>query len=123
MIGIVVALLASPLIRFLLTDAPEETIRIGSEYLRIMCLFLPSMYLMCEFRASIQGMGNAIYPMLSGFSELAMRVAAVLLLPMFLGQEGLYFVDASAWVPTMILMIIGYSTVLKKCITAPEKVS
>ena len=123
LIGIVVALLASPLIRFLLTDAPEETIRIGSEYLRIMWIFLPSMYLMCEFRASIQGMGNAIYPMLSGFSELAMRVAAVLLLPRLLGQEGLYFVDASAWVPTMILMIIGYTTVLKKCITTPEKVS
>jgi hypothetical protein len=68
-------------------------------------------------------MGNAIYPMLSGFSELAMRIAAVFLLPRLLGQEGLYFVDASAWVPTMILMIIGYTTVLKKCITAPEKVS
>ena len=120
LIGIGVSLLAEPLIRFLLTDAPEETIRIGTEALRIQGLFLPSMYLLCEFRAAIQGMGNAFYPMLSGFSELAMRILACLLLPKVLGRSGLYFVDASAWIPTMLLMVVGYISVLKKRAAAPE---
>ena len=79
------------------------------------------MYLLCEFRAAIQGMGNAFYPMLSGFSELAMRLLACLLLPMILGQSGLYFVDACAWIPTMVLMVIGYYGILRKCIPAAEK--
>lgn len=114
LIGIAVALAAEPLIRFLLTDAAEESIHIGVEALRALGLFLPGMYLLCEFRAAIQGMGNAMYPMLSGFSELAMRILACLLLPKLMGRSGLYFVDAAAWIPTMFLMIIGYYVVLRK---------
>ena len=114
LIGIAVALLAEPLVRFLITDASDETIRIGAEALRIQSLFLPSMYLLCEFRAAIQGMGNVVYPMLSGFSELAMRIGASLLLPLIMGRAGLYFVDAAAWIPTMGLMIVGYIAVLRR---------
>lgn len=114
-----VALLAKPLILFLLPDATQETIRIGTEALRAQVLFLPSMYLLCEFRAAIQGMGNALYPMLSGFSELAMRVVACLLFPLLLGREGLYFVDAAAWIPTMLLMVAGYFVALRKHIPTP----
>ena len=119
LIGCTVALAAEPLIRFLLTDASDESIRIGTEALRTLGMFLPGMYLLCEFRAAIQGMGNALYPMLSGFSELTMRIIACLLLPKVLGRSGLYFVDASAWIPTMVLMIIGYISVLKKCTDTP----
>ena len=81
---------------------------------------MPSMYLLCEFRAAIQGMGNALYPMLSGFSELAMRVIACLLFPLLMGREGLYFVDAAAWIPTMILMMVGYVVVLQKRSPVPK---
>ena len=119
LIGCTVALAAETLIRFLLTDASDESIRIGTEALRTLGMFLPGMYLLCEFRAAIQGMGNALYPMLSGFSELTMRIIACLLLPKVLGRSGLYFVDASAWIPTMVLMIIGYISVLKKCTDTP----
>ena len=114
LIGITVAAFAPFLIRFLITDAPEETIRIGAQALQTQVLFLPGMYLLCEFRAAIQGMGNALYPMLSGFSELAMRILACLVLPLFLGREGLYFVDAAAWIPTMLLMVVGYKSILRK---------
>lgn len=114
LIGITVALLAEPLIRFLITDASPETIRIGAEALRVQSLFLPGMYLLCEFRAAIQGMGNVVYPMLSGFSELAMRILASLLLPLLVGRTGLYYVDAAAWVPTMLLMVYGYTSILRQ---------
>ena len=120
LIAAVIALLAKPLILFLLPDATPETIRIGTEALRAQVLFMPSMYLLCEFRAAIQGMGNALYPMLSGFSELAMRVIACLLFPLLLGREGLYFVDAAAWIPTMLLMIAGYFVALRKRVPTSE---
>ena len=122
-IGIVVALFAEPLVRFLITDASEETIHIGAEALRIQSLFLPSMYLLCEYRAAIQGMGNAMYPMFSGFSELAMRIIGSLLLPMAMGRAGMYFIDAAAWIPTMVLMMVGYVAVLRKRSPAPKQVS
>ena len=112
--GAIVCLLAEPMIRFLLTDSSAETIRIGVEALRVLAMFLPGLYLLCEFRAAIQGMGNVVYPMLSGFSELAMRVTAVFLLPAILGRAGLYFMDPAAWVPTMLLMVAGYRSTLQK---------
>lgn len=112
--GILVAWVAEPLIRFLLPDASPECLRIGVESLRVMALCLPSLYMLCEFRAAIQGMGNVVYPMLSGFSELIMRILAALLLPLVLGRQGLYFVDAAAWIPTAVLMVIGYAAVLRK---------
>jgi hypothetical protein len=52
--------------------------------------------------------------MLSGFSELIMRLTAVLVLPKLLGREGLYFTDACAWIPTMLLMVFGYTTMLRR---------
>ena len=111
--GAVVCMAAEPLIRFLLTDSPGETIRVGVESLRMCAAFLPALYLLCEFRAAIQGMGNVVYPMLSGFSELIMRVSVSLLLPLVLGRAGLYFTDPCAWTPTMLLMVIGYRSVLR----------
>ena len=43
-----------------------------------------------------------------------MRILACLVLPLFLGREGLYFVDAAAWIPTMLLMVVGYKSILRK---------
>jgi len=113
-IGAAVCLAASPMISFLLKDGSPESIRVGVDALRMLALFLPGLYLLCEFRAAIQGMGNVVFPMLSGFSELIMRVAAVFALPVLLGREGLYFVDPCAWVPTMLLMVVGYLYVLRR---------
>lgn len=114
LIGLVACILAGPMIRFLIPGESEEVIRVGIEIMRVQSIFLPSLYLLCEFRASIQAMGNVVYPMLSGFSELIMRVASTLLLPLAFGREGLYFTDAAAWVPTMALMIVGYFLVRRK---------
>jgi hypothetical protein len=48
-----------------------------------------------------------------------MRVVACLLFPLIMGREGLYFVDAAAWFPTMLLMIAGYFVALRKRIPTP----
>ena len=106
--GLVVGFTAEFWIRFLVPDASAETIRIGTEALQVQTLFLPFLYLLCEYRAAIRGMGNAMVPMLSGFLELAMRIACTILLPLWLNQEGLYFTDAAAWVPTMLMLLTCY---------------
>lgn len=110
--GLVVFLLAEPMIRFFVPDAEAQAIRFGTEALQIQAAFLPALYLLCEYRAAIRAMGNAAIPMFSGFLELAMRIGCTLLLPLLIGQSGLYFTDAAAWVPTM-LMLFGYYQFLK----------
>lgn len=106
-LGVLVALFARPLILLFVPNGTEEMIRIGMDALRVEALFVVFMYVLCEFRAAIQGMGNAIVPMLSGFLELAMRLLAVAVLPLMLQREGLYFTDAVTWVVTA-AMLTGY---------------
>lgn len=75
---------------------------------RSSALLLPFLYLLCDYRAAIQGMGNALIPMYSGFLELIMRIGTTLLLPLLIGQKALYFTDAAAWVVTMGMLCICY---------------
>jgi Na+-driven multidrug efflux pump len=77
-------------------------------------MFLPSMYLLCEYRAAIQGMGNAVVPMLSGFLELVMRILSAWLLPIWVGREGLYFVDAVTWTVTAAMLIACYHVIARR---------
>ena len=100
-----------------ISGTPEETkaaIDVAYKYLTIMAACLPTLYLLCEYRAAIQGMGNSVIPMYSGFLELAMRIGATLLLPLVLGQKALYFTDAAAWVVTMTMLIIAYYSLARK---------
>ncbi len=112
--GWAVGLTAEFWIRFLVPDASAETIRIGTEALQVQAIFLPTLYWLCEYRAAIRGMGNAMVPMFSGFLELAMRIACTLILPLWIGAKGLYFTDAAAWFPTMAMLMVSYYSMRKK---------
>lgn len=113
-IGLAVSLTAEFWIRFLVPDAPAEAITIGIQALQVEALFLPTLYWLCEYRAAIRGMGNAMIPMFSGFLELAMRIGCTLALPLWLGSKGLYFTDAAAWVPTMAMLMGSYFWMRRK---------
>ena len=106
--GLAVYLAAEPMIRFFIPDGSPEAIGIGVQALRVQASFLLFLYLLCEHRAAIQGMGNAIIPMCSGFLELAMRIGYVLLAPQLLGSGSLYFTDAVTWIPTTLMLIVAY---------------
>ena len=116
-IGITVWILAEPMIRFFVPDGTPESLTFGIEALRVMAFFLPSLYLLCEYRAAIQGMGNSVIPMYSGFLELAMRVCATLLLPLLIGQKALYFTDAAAWAITMVMLMVSYYILQRKLLS------
>ena len=113
-IAAAVLLLAEPLIGFLLPDGHPEAVAAGVASLRVEAVFLVFLYMLCEFRAAVQGMGNALVPMLSGFLELGMRLGAVALLPMQFGQQGLYFTDGAAWVAAAALVIAAYAVLIRK---------
>lgn len=106
--GFLVYLFAEPLIRFFIPEGVPASIQIGTEALRVQAVFLPFLYLLCEHRAAIQGMGNAVIPMFSGILELFARIGVTLLLPVWLGSKGLYFTDAGAWIPTTAMLVICY---------------
>ncbi len=60
------------------------------------------------YRYSLQGLGNAMVPMISGFLELALRVGFSIVLPRYLGFVGIPMADISAWVGAGLLLGIAY---------------
>lgn len=108
------ALLARPMILLILPDASAETLRIGMAVLRIDAVGMIALYMLCIHRAAIQGMGNAIIPMLCGFLEMGMRVGCAFVLPLLAGPAGLCFIEAVNWTVTGAVMIVSYHRISKK---------
>ena len=46
--------------------------------------------------------------MLSGFAEFLMRISAALILPIFIGQNGIFFAEIAAWSGAALLLCISY---------------
>jgi len=118
-IAAVMILFGKGILGCFISGTPEEaarTMEIAYRYLTIMSVFLPVLYTLHVFRASIQGMGNTRLPMLSGVAEFIMRTAFVLSLPLVIGEDGIFFAEVSAWIGADIVLVISYFIVAGKCL-------
>lgn len=86
----------------------EEVLAIAYHYLTIMSLFLMILYALHVYRCALQGLGDTIIPMVSGIAEFLMRVTAALLLPLAIGQEGIYYAEILAWVGAAAILVTAY---------------
>lgn len=92
-------------------DDPEivaQVLTIGFRYLAVMSLGLPMLYLLFAYRSTLQGLGDTMAPMASGIVELVMRIGAVLLLPLFIGEWGVYIAEIMAWIGAAVYLMISY---------------
>lgn len=92
----------------------EETIAIGYEFLIILAIFFPLLYLLYIIRSCIQGMGNTVLPMISSMVQLVMRVSCALFLTKVIGQKGVFFGEIFAWIGADLLLLITYIYMMKK---------
>lgn len=92
----------------------EQTLQIAYFYLVIMSLFLPVLYILHVTRSAIQGMGNTVLPMVSGVAEFVMRAATAILLPLLVGEIGIFFAEIMAWAGATVILVISYFVVVKK---------
>lgn len=100
-----------------ISGTPEEfaqTLKIAYFYLAVMSICLPILYTLHVIRSVIQGMGNTILPMASGIAEFVMRAAAAILLPLLIGETGIFFAEILAWTGAVVILVISYFHVLKK---------
>ena len=88
-------------------EVAEQVLAIGYDFLRVMACGLPMLYLLFVYRSTLQGLGDTVIPMISGFIELLMRVGAVLLLPMVMGVWGVYLAEIAAWAGAGVFLIVG----------------
>ena len=85
-----------------------ETMEVAYTYLVVMDLGLPMLYLLFAYRTTLQGIGDTFIPMLSGVMELVMRILCALVLPLFMGEWGIYLSEIAAWAGAAVLLMWGY---------------
>lgn len=112
---IMVALGKQVLSLFISADAEtaEQVLSTGYDFLKVMATGLPMLYLLFVYRSTLQGLGNTVIPMVSGFVELGMRVGAALLLPLVMGVWGVYLAEIAAWIGAGVFLIAGCYRTLK----------
>ncbi len=92
----------------------EQTMQIAYFYLAVMSVCLPVLYLLHVVRSAIQGMGNTLLPMLSGVAEFVMRTSTALLLPLAIGETGIFYAEIAAWAGADVILVISYLVTIRK---------
>ena len=111
LIAVLMILFGKHILGWFLTGEPAEVtaaMEIAFRYLVMMSLFLPVLYILHIVRSALQGIGDTIMPMISGFAEFVMRVGSALLLPLFMGQDGIFYAEILAWLGADIILISAF---------------
>jgi len=87
---------------------------VAYRYLVIMSVLLPTLYCLHVLKFTLIGLGNSLYPMLSGVAEFVMRVASALIIPVYFGEMNLFFAEPIAWIGADIVMAVGYVVCMRK---------
>ncbi len=100
-----------------ISGTPEEVAEAGKiawEYLLLMSLCLPILYVLHIYRSALQGMGNTVMPMASGLAEFAMRTGSALLLPGLIGYWGVLWAEVLAWIGADLILVSSYYVIFRK---------
>lgn len=64
-----------------------------------------------------QGLGDTVIPMMSGVAEFVMRVGVALLLPLAMGENGIFYAEITAWTGAAVLLAVNYYRRVKTLFT------
>lgn len=110
-IAVIMLLCGRTILGCFISGTPREvelTMQTAFFYLAVMSVTLPVLYLLHVIRSAIQGMGNTLLPMISGIAEFTMRTCAALLLPLAVGEAGIFFAEPAAWAGADVVLVISY---------------
>ena len=116
-IALVMLVFAESIVGSFISGTPAEVaeaIKFGCQYLSIMSICLPVLYILHVTRSAVQGMGNTVLPMVSGISEFVMRTGGVLLLPAVMGETGIFLAEVLAWLGADLILVPSYFITMKK---------
>ncbi len=116
-IGITMLLCGKVILSVFISGTPEEAaeaLAVAFRYLAMMSVFLPVLYFLHIVRSSLQGMGDTVMPMASGFAEFAMRTLSALILPHLVGSDGVFIAEILAWVGADVILGISFLVRMKR---------
>lgn len=77
-------------------------------YLNTVAIFYPFLGMIFVFRNALQGMGNALWPMIGGVGELLARFVVAITLPGVIGYLGVCLASPVAWVVAAVPLMLVY---------------
>lgn len=108
LIATVVYIWGQKIILLFLKNPDVEIISLSHQYLKTTTLFYCFLGQIFVFRQTLQGIGQPMVPLISGFVELGMRVFGALILASVFGFTGLCYASPAAWVGGAIVVAMGY---------------
>ena len=110
-VALLVVMFGRSVLSLFINDDPalvEQVLTVGCRYLYVASSGLFMLYLLFVYRSTLQGLGDTVTPMVSGVIELVMRIGNALLLPLLIGEWGVYIAEISAWIGAAVFLIWGY---------------
>lgn len=116
-ISVIMVVGGKSILSLFIAGDPEQTqqvLAIAYKYLFIMAVFLWVLYFLHVYRSALQGMGNTVIPLASGIAEFVMRVSVALLLPLLVGENGIFYAEIFAWAGAAVILVISYYKIIQK---------
>lgn len=112
---------SGPIISLFMTEVNLEVLKLAQQYLLITILCLIFLGFLMIFRNILQGMGDVIAPLVSGFAELIARIACAFIFGHYFGYIGVCTATPAAWIAATLVLYLGYKISLKKSIKTIKK--
>jgi len=117
LIAAVMLVLGQQIVGAFISGTPAEVAaatEAGYTYLSIMSICIPVLYILHVTRSAVQGMGNTVLPMVSGIAEFVMRTVGVLILPAFIGENGIFIAEVLAWLGADLILVPSFFITFKR---------
>lgn len=74
-----------------------DALAVGTEFLNLMAVTLPVLYILHIARSVLQGFGDTVVPMISGFAECAARILMAVAVSRLIGWPAMIWAEIAAW--------------------------
>lgn len=101
------------IIKEFIGSATPKIIDIAHQYLMISTFFYIFLSQIFIYRNALQGMGEAIFPLMASIAELLMRAFAAIYLAIKFGYIGIFYSGPIAWISACIVLSFGYFRSIK----------
>lgn len=107
-LGVLLVAFGAPVVRVFVGDAADEVVDLAHLMLIINGVSYSALGVLFVLRGTLQGLGDAMIPTVTGVVELVMRVVAALVLGSFLGFAGVAWSNPLAWFGAVVILVPAY---------------
>lgn len=91
-----------------------EVLAASREYLHIVGIFFPALFIIFIYRNALQSIGKTFWPLMGGVFELVARSVCAFTLPIWFGYTGICIAGPVAWFSAAIPLAIAYFVIIRK---------